>query len=276
MVPEPVKKMVRLALIEDVGHGDLTTNLTVDPAAQAKARIVAKQDLVLAGLLPGRLTFEMVDPRVVFAPTAEDGARLNNGDTVVEIEGPAASILIAERVALNFLMHLSGIATLAAQFANAVAGYKTKILDTRKTTPGHRYLEKAAVRAGGGYNHRFALYDGILIKDNHIAAAGSITAAVKAAQAGAPHSLKIEVEVENLAGLDEAIKAGADSVLLDNMTEAQLAEAVEFARGRVLLEASGGMTLERVKLVAATGVDLISVGALTHSAKAADLSLKFY
>ncbi|MEW5722657.1 MAG: carboxylating nicotinate-nucleotide diphosphorylase [Thermodesulfobacteriota bacterium] len=275
MVPEQIRKMVRLALAEDVGPGDLTTELTVDPAAEARARLVAKQDLTVSGLLPARLAFEMVDPRVEFQAQVEDGGRAESGRTLVALSGPAASILTAERVALNFMMRLSGVATLTARFVAAVKGHKAKILDTRKTTPGLRALEKAAVRHGGGHNHRFALYDGILIKDNHIAAAGSITAAVTAARRLAPHTLKIEVEVVDLAGLDEAMKAGADAVLLDNMTPDRMAEAVRFASGRVLLEASGRMSLDRVREVAATGVDLISVGALTHSAPAVDLSLRF-
>ena len=270
-----LERSVRLALAEDVGPGDLTTNLTVDPAVQAKAEIVAKQDLVLAGLDPARLTFSLVDPAVEFKPAAADGDRVQAGTVMVRLSGPAQSLLTAERVALNFLMRLSGVATLTAGFVAAVKGSRAKIIDTRKTTPGLRFLEKAAVRAGGGVNHRFGLYDGILIKDNHIAAAGSITAAVTRARQGAPHTLKIEVEVEDQAGLEEAIAAGADIVLLDNMSPAQLAQAVTLARGRVLLEASGGVNLSNVAQMAATGVDFISIGALTHSAPAVDLSLRF-
>jgi len=269
---EPV---VRQALAEDVGSGDLTTALTVDPDVRARAEIISRQALVLSGLGPARLTFELVDPSVRFDALVPEGARAVSGQVLVEIQGAAASILTAERVALNYMMRLSGVATLTARFVEAVRGTRARIVDTRKTTPGLRALEKAAVRAGGGANHRFGLYDGVLIKDNHIAAAGSITAAVSRAKGRAPHTLKIEVEVEDLGGLEEAIQAGADIVLLDNMTPGQLAEAVRLARGRVVLEASGGVNLETVAEVAASGVDVISIGALTHSAPAVDLSLRF-
>lgn len=270
-----VRKIVRLALAEDVGHGDLTTSLTIDPAAEVDALIVAKQDLVVSGLLPARMAFEMWDGAVSFVPEVSDGDRVETGRVLVRIKGPAISVLTAERVALNFMMRLSGVATLTDRFVQAVKGHKAKIVDTRKTTPGHRALEKAAVRHGGGANHRFALYDGILIKDNHIAAAGGITPAVSLARAGAPHTLKVEIEVEDLTGLEEAIAAGTDIVLLDNMNPDQMKAAVDLAAGRVLLEASGGVNLETVAQIAATGVDLVSVGALTHSAPAADMSLKF-
>jgi len=270
-----LEPLVRLALAEDLGPGDLTTALTVDPTVQAQAEIVAKQDLVLSGLDPARLTFSLVDPAIEFKPSAADGDRIKIGTVMVRLNGPAQGLLTAERVALNFLMRLSGVATLTARFVAAVRGSRAKIVDTRKTTPGLRFLEKAAVRAGGGVNHRCGLYDGILIKDNHIAAAGSITAAVTRAGTGAPHTLKVEVEVEDLAGLEEAIAAGADIVLLDNMSPEQLARAVALARGRVLLEASGGVNLDNVAQIAAAGVDFISIGALTHSAPAVDLSLRF-
>ena len=270
-----VENIVRLALAEDVGAGDLTTSLTVDPEVRSRAEVVAKQELILAGLEPARLTFELVDPEIRFTPAAADGDRAESGRVLVRISGSAASILTAERVGLNFMMRLSGVATLTARFVEATKEYRARIVDTRKTTPGMRVLEKMAVKAGGGTNHRFGLFDGILIKDNHIAAAGSITAAVTRAGLNAPHTLKVEVEVEDLAGLEEAIKAGADAVLLDNMTPDQLKQAVAMAEGRVLLEASGGITMENVAEVAATGVDLISIGALTHSAPAADLSLRF-
>ncbi|MEW6266764.1 MAG: carboxylating nicotinate-nucleotide diphosphorylase [Thermodesulfobacteriota bacterium] len=272
---EQTRLIVRLALAEDVGHGDLTTSLTIDPSSKSKARIFAKQEIVVAGLETARLLFEEVDPEVQFQAQAKDGDRVAAGRTLVALDGPTASILTAERTALNFLMRLSGVATLTARFVSATAGHKARIIDTRKTTPGLRVLEKAAVRAGGGFNHRFNLADGVLIKDNHIAAAGSITAAVSRAKQGAPHTLKIEVEVEDLAGLEEALAAGADAVLLDNMDVDRIARAVSLTAGRVVLEASGNMTLERVKAVAAAGVDLISVGALTHSAPAVDLSLEF-
>ncbi|MFH1091228.1 MAG: carboxylating nicotinate-nucleotide diphosphorylase [Pseudomonadota bacterium] len=275
MTQDRIRQIVRLALAEDLGHGDLTTRLTVDPQTRARAEIAAKQDLVTAGLLPARLTFQEVDAAVEFEALAEDGQSVSKGNILARLDGPAAPILTAERVALNFLMRLSGVATLTARFVAAVRGHKARIIDTRKTTPGLRLLEKAAVRAGGGANHRFGLYDGILIKDNHIAAAGSITQAVTRARQGAPHTLKIEVEVVDAAGLQEAMAAGAEAVLLDNMTAAQISEAVRLAAGRVILEASGGINLANVAEIAAAGVDLISIGALTHSAPAADLSLNF-
>jgi nicotinate-nucleotide pyrophosphorylase (carboxylating) len=275
MITEPVRAIVRLALAEDVGAGDITTALTVDPDAQARARILAKQELVVSGLTPARLAFEMVDPRVRFDPEAREGQVIRPGRTLATLTGPAAGILTAERVALNFLMRLSGAATLTRKYTEALRGYKARMVDTRKTTPGLRALEKAAVRHGGGANHRFGLSDGILIKENHISAAGSITEAVKRAKSGAPHTMKVEVEVPDVAGLEEAVAAGADAVLLDNMSLAEMARAVEIAAGRVILEASGNVTFDRLPGIAATGVDLISSGALTHSAPAVDLSLVF-
>ncbi|MBW2060310.1 MAG: carboxylating nicotinate-nucleotide diphosphorylase [Deltaproteobacteria bacterium] len=275
MPPFYLTEIIRLALAEDVGSGDLTTSLIVPPSTPAQAEIVAKQNLVAAGLEAARLTFETVDTAVDFDPLVADGGQAVSGQVLVRLAGPAASILTAERVALNFLMHLSGVATLTARFVNAVKPHRVRIVDTRKTTPGWRVLEKAAVRAGGGENHRLGLFDGILIKDNHIAAAGTVTAAVTRAKKGAPHTLKVEVEVSDLPGLEEAIAAEADVVLLDNMNLDQLRQAVTLTKGRVLLEASGGINLENVAQVAATGVDIISIGALTHSAPAADMSLKF-
>ena len=275
MINEPVRAIVEMALAEDVGPGDITTAITVAVDTQARAEIVAKQDLVVSGLLPARLTFASVDPDVSFKALVSDGDRISAGTVLVEIQGRAASILTAERVALNFMMRLSGVATMTSRYVAAVKGHKARIVDTRKTTPGMRVLEKAAVRHGGGFNHRHALFDGILIKDNHIAAAGSITNAVTRARQQAPHTMKVEVEVVDLAGLAEAIKAGADVVLLDNMDTDMMTAAVKAADGRVLLEASGGVNLETIGAIAATGVDLISAGALTHSAPAVDLSLRF-
>jgi len=272
---ETAVETVRRALAEDLGHGDVTTALVVDPETMARAEITAKADLVLAGLEAARLAFSLVDPTVSFEALAADGDRVAQGRIVVRLAGPAASILKAERVALNFLMHLSGVATLTARFVQAAKPHPARIVDTRKTTPGLRALEKAAVLAGGGMNHRFGLYDGILIKDNHIAAAGGVARAVHLAKTGAPHTLKVEVEVSSLEGLEEAIQAGADIVLLDNMPPEEMARAVDLNHGRVLLEASGNVTLATVAAIAATGVDIISSGALTHSAPAADLSLNF-
>lgn len=273
-----IEPIVRAALEEDIGAGDITTISTVAVGKQAKAQMLAKSAGVVCGLPVARLAFELVDDHLQFLPYMEDGARVaGKREVIAEVAGPAQSILMAERVALNFLQRLSGVAALTAQFVEAVAGTKARIVDTRKTTPGLRMLEKYAVRIGGGHNHRFGLADGILIKDNHIAAAGGVRKAVERARANAPHTLKIEVEAKELAQIDEALSAGADIVLLDNMPPDTMREAVRTVRekgqGRVLTEASGGITLETVAAVAATGVDLISVGALTHSAPALDISL---
>lgn len=278
--PFSVSDIVRLALMEDVGPGDLTSQLTIPENATGRARLRARGGLVLSGLVAAREVFHQIDPAVVFTPLAADGDRLAPGTVAATLEGPARSILSAERVALNFLIRLSGVATVTARYVAAANNPRVTIVDTRKTTPGLRLLEKAAVRHGGGGNHRFALYDGLLIKDNHIAAAGSITQAVGRARAGAPHTLKIEVEVDTLDQLREALEAGADVVMLDNMRPDDLRRAValteDFHRPRpraTLLEASGGINLDTVAAVAQTGVDLISVGALTHSAPAVDLGL---
>lgn len=269
-----LEALIRTALEEDMGSGDITTSCTVAPGASGKGCIVAKEPLVLAGIDIARQVFLTVDSGLEVTLSQSDGSRAMEGDTLLEMVGDLAAMLMAERTALNFLQRLSGIATLTRAFVDEVAGTPVRILDTRKTTPGYRFLEKAAVRAGGGYNHRFGLYDGILIKDNHIAAAGSIQQAVGAAKASNRHSLRVEVEVETLDQLAEAIAAGADAIMLDNMDLETMAEAVRLTSGKVVLEASGGVTLENVREVAATGVDLISVGALTHSARAVDMSME--
>jgi len=272
--------IVALALREDVGPGDLTTRSLIPPDMAGRAILRARGALVLSGLEAARETMRQADRRIVFTPLAADGDRLGPGAEIARLEGPAASILTAERVGLNFLMRLSGVATLTARCVEAAGRAPAVVVDTRKTTPGLRFLEKAAVRHGGGRNHRFALYDGLLIKDNHIAAVGSIARAVALARAAAPHTLKIEVEVDTLEQLNEALAAGAEVVLLDNMNPEMLRRAVAlteafYAPGPRLtrLEASGGVTLETIGAVAETGVDLISVGAITHSAPAADLGL---
>lgn len=266
--------LIHRALAEDIGSGDVTTSCTVPPGTVGKACIVAKEPLVLAGVFVASHVFRTVDSDIQVAFPLQDGTRALPGGSLLEISGDLAAILMAERTSLNFLQRLSGIATLTRAFVDRVTGTSVRILDTRKTTPGFRVLEKAAVRAGGGYNHRFGLYDGVLIKDNHIAAAGGVRQAVMAVRAGQSHHLKIEIEVETLDQLAEAIDAGTDAALLDNMDLHTMAEAVSLAGGRVLLEASGGITLDNVKEVAATGVDLISVGALTHSAPAVDMSME--
>lgn len=266
--------IVRRALAEDVGRGDLTSNLLIPSQQRSGGRIVAKEEGILAGLPVAEEVFRQVDATVVWEPQGEDGQPLRPGQVVARVEGLTRALLTAERVALNFLQRLSGIATLTAAYVEAIRGTSACIVDTRKTTPGLRMLEKYAVRVGGGRNHRFGLDDGILIKDNHIAAVGSIREALRRAKEGAPHSVRIEVEVETLEQLEEALEAGADAVLLDNMPVDMLQEAVRRTAGRARLEASGGITLESVRAVAETGVDWISIGALTHSAPALDFSLE--
>ncbi len=261
------------ALAEDVGDGDRTTLWTVPPEARGRGRILARARGVICGLPVAAEVFRRVEPRLAFRPRVEEGAEVAPGQTVAEVEGPLSGILTGERVALNFLQRLSGIATLTRRFVEAVSGTKAVILDTRKTTPGWRLLEKYAVRVGGGQNHRMGLYDMVLIKENHIAAAGSLRAAVERVRARNREGLPVEVEVRTLEELEEALALGVRRILLDNMDLETLQEAVERTGGRARLEASGGVTLETVRAVAETGVDFISVGALTHSAPALDLSL---
>jgi len=270
-----VENAVKAALSEDIGTGDITTLSIIPDDLTASGNFIAKQDGVICGMDVVRAVFAAVDSRTTFTPDVRDGGRVNKGDIIATVSGFAVSLLSAERVALNFLQHLSGIATYTAQCVEQVAGTKAKIVDTRKTTPGLRVFEKYAVKTGGGSNHRFNLADGVLIKDNHIKAAGSITAAVNAARENAPHTLKIEVEVENEEMLREALNVKADIIMLDNMSDAQMQEAVTLIAGRALTEASGNMERRDLRAVAATGVDIISLGALTHSVKAMDISLKF-
>ncbi len=273
--PSAYEEIVRLALAEDLGRaGDLTGGAVITPGTRCTARVVARQDGRLAGVPLARYVFHALDSELKIETILEDGQDFRTGDTILEVRGCGRPILAAERTALNFLGHLSGIATLTREFARRVAGTGARIVDTRKTLPGLRALEKYAVRCGGGWNHRFALDDGILIKDNHIALAGGVAEAVRRARLKAGHMVRIEVEVDTLKQLEEALGAGVDAVLLDNMDLETLRKAVEMAGGRVTTEASGGVTLERVREIAGTGVDLVSVGALTHSAPAADLSLE--
>lgn len=270
--------LIDLALSEDLGNGDITSLTTVPAGSTARGTMIAKATGVMSGLDVAGAVFTRVDPGVRWQPVVADGDRVAVGDVIAEVSGPARSVLGGERVALNLLQRLSGVATLAAQYVAAVAGTGATIVDTRKTTPGLRALEKAAIRHGGAANHRFNLSDGILIKDNHLAAIGGpdrIRLAVEAARDGAPHTLKVEIEVTTLAELEQALDAGADIVMLDNMDLATMRQAVALTAGRAILEASGGITLETVRDVAETGVDLISVGALTHSAPALDISLRF-
>jgi nicotinate-nucleotide pyrophosphorylase (carboxylating) len=268
-------KLIERFVAEDVGRGDITTSAVVPSDVVGRARIEAREPGVVAGLAAAQLCFELVaESPVAWDEHVTDGHRVAAGDAVAHVSGSLAAILTAERTALNLLGHLSGIATLTARYVDAVAGTAARIVDTRKTTPGLRILEKQAVRMGGGHNHRFGLDDGILIKDNHIVAAGSVTEAVARARAAAPHGLTVEVEVASLDELDEALAAGADAVLLDNMTVDIVRVAVTRAGGKAVLEASGGMTLDTVRAYAEAGVDLISVGALTRSATSLDVALE--
>ncbi len=276
-VPFQFRSLLEGALREDVGSGDITTGLTIPHEKRGEAVIVAKAHGVVAGMEVAAEVFALVDKELRFHRLVNDGSAVGPGQELARIEGRLWAILVAERVALNFLQHLSGVATMTRRFVERLAGLDCRLVDTRKTTPGLRALEKYAVRVGGGRNHRFGLYDGILIKDNHIAACGSVGEAVRRCKAGAPHGLLVEVEVTSLEQIGEAIAAGADALLLDNMEPHTLRKAVEEARrlnGSILLEASGGVTLDNVREVAETGVDIISSGALTHSAKALDLSLR--
>ncbi|MDP2754982.1 MAG: carboxylating nicotinate-nucleotide diphosphorylase [Nitrospirota bacterium] len=272
-IPSSIIDLIHRALEEDIGPGDITTSLLIPDENESRALYIAKGNFVLAGLPFSREVFQILDPSISFKMFYNEGVNVIKGDVVAEVHGKTRAILSGERVSLNILQRLSGIATLTSMYVDRIKGLKAKIVDTRKTTPCQRFMEKYAVRMGGGGNHRFGLFDGILIKDNHIEAVGSIKEAVKLAKSSY-HLAKIEVEVENLYDLKEAIKAGADIVMLDNMSVSDIKEAVKISNGRVLLEASGGVKLENVRDIAEAGVDLISVGALTHSAVAVDISLK--
>jgi nicotinate-nucleotide pyrophosphorylase (carboxylating) len=270
-----VKRLIELALDEDLGRGDVTSQVTLGPdGPDVVADMNAREPIVAFGVAVASAVFALVDPRIEIEVHAADGSRVERGGLLLTARGPAHSVLAAERTALNFAQRLSGVATLAKRYADAVVGTKARVVDTRKTTPGFRVLEKAAVLAGGCWNHRFDLGSGILIKDNHIAACGSVRAAVEAAKARAPHPLRIEVEVTNLGELDEALNAGAEIVLLDNMTPTQVEVAAARAHSRnVIVEVSGGITLATIADYARAGADLISVGALTHSAPSVDIGL---
>jgi nicotinate-nucleotide pyrophosphorylase (carboxylating) len=269
-----IDRLIDLALEEDIGSGDVTTQALIPPDLQGEAHIRAKEKLVVAGLPVAARVFAQLAPEVEFAPQAADGQEVEPGTVLAHLTGPVAPILTGERVALNFLQRLSGIATFTHQMVEAVAFLPVALVDTRKTTPGWRVLEKYAVRLGGGRNHRGGLFDGVLIKNNHLTATGSITEAVRRARKNVPHTLKIEVEVTSLAELEEALGIGADIIMLDNMSDTDLAKAADLTLGRALLEASGSMTLERLPQVAATRVNFISMGKLTHSAPAVDIHLR--
>ncbi len=267
--------LIAAALDEDGAGCDITSSATLAADSVASAEVVFRSGGVVAGMPVAALTFATVDPMIRFDPAAADGNAVPAGTVIATLLGPARSVLAAERVALNFLGRLSGIASLTRTFVDAVAGFPVRICDTRKTTPGLRALERYAVRAGGGFNHRFNLSDAVLIKDNHVAAVGSVAEAVAAARANAPAGLIVEIECDSLQQVQSAVAAGVDAVLLDNMPLEELRRAVAVARGRAAIEASGGITLDNVRAVAQAGVDIISVGALTHSPRSADIALDF-
>lgn len=271
-----IEPVVRTALAEDLGRaGDITTDAIIPAGETARAVIAAREPGVVAGLIAADLAFKLIDPDVRLTPRAPDGSEVAAGSVVAELEGPARALLTGERVALNFLVHLSGVATATQRLVKAIAGTKARIICTRKTIPGMRVLQKYAVRCGGGRNHRFGLDDAVLIKDNHIAAAGGVAASIRALRGRLGPMVKIEVEVDTLAQLEEALAAGAEAILLDNMPPETMKRAVAVTGGRATLEASGGITLERVRAIADSGVDFISSGALTHSARAMDMGLDF-
>ncbi|HTY55972.1 MAG TPA: carboxylating nicotinate-nucleotide diphosphorylase [Candidatus Binataceae bacterium] len=267
--------LIERALAEDVGHGDVTTAATVTPGQRGRARITVKQDrMIFCGGPVLESTFRLTGAEPKIVSLAAEGKELGRGACAAEVDGLLEGLLVGERTALNFLQLMCGIASVTAEYVRAVAGTRARIIDTRKTHPGLRAIEKYAVRAGGGFNHRFALDSGVLIKENHIAAAGSVREAVTRASARAPHSLRVEIECETLEQVQEALAAGANVILLDNMTNDQMKRARAIAPPPVLLEVSGNVTLATVRAIAETGVDLISVGALTHSAPAADISMR--
>jgi nicotinate-nucleotide pyrophosphorylase (carboxylating) len=266
--------IIQKALEEDIGPGDITTDSIIDPHAMGKAELIAKEQLILAGLPVFSMVFTLVDPGLEFEYLYKDGAVVSSGEVICRISGRLASILKAERTALNFTQRMSGIATLTADYVRNAGPGKTRILDTRKTVPGLRSLDKYAVRMGGGHNHRIGLFDGILIKDNHIAAAGSVSKAINLARINSPHTLKVEIEAETLPQVQEALDSGADIILLDNMPIEKIKQSVSLINSRALIEVSGNVTLGNIAEIAEFGVDFISIGALTHSVKAVDLSLE--
>ncbi|MGG4132206.1 MULTISPECIES: carboxylating nicotinate-nucleotide diphosphorylase [Paenibacillus] len=269
---ESIKNWLR----EDVGAGDVTTSVTIPAGHQSKAVIHAKDHGFIAGISVAELVFQVVDPSLVFRPMVQDGDEVTRGTTLAEVEGSTHSLLTGERLALNLLQRMSGIATRTRSYVDALEGLSTRLVDTRKTTPGHRMLEKYAVRIGGGANHRFGLYDAVMIKDNHIKGAGGITEAVKRARDVIPHTMTIEVETENLTQVNEALQAGADIIMLDNMHPDQMREAVTVIRKQaphVKVEASGNVSLDTIRGIAESGVDVISVGRLTYSFESLDISL---
>ena len=274
MVSQPIIKIIKNALAEDIGTGDITTQATVSGKKKGRALAIAKDDFVIAGVDVFAETFKCLDNNIKVKKIINDGSRVKKGALIAEVSGSLSNILKAERVSLNLFQRISGIATLTAKYVEAVRGFKAVILDTRKTVPNLRILDKMAVRLGGGTNHRIGLYDGVLIKDNHIEAAGGITAAVNAQRKQLPRKMKIEVETKNLMEVKEALRCGVDIIMLDNMSVPAMKKAVDLVARRAQIEASGNVSLQNVARIAAIGVDYISVGELTHSVRAADISLK--
>ena len=269
-----IEQLIEIALQEDIGSGDITTDNLVKPDIKGHGKIIAKEQLVIAGLDIACRVFERLDPQIVYKPLFIDGDRVENGEVVVEIEGKLCGLLVGERTALNFLQRLSGIATYVRSYVDMLGDRDVRLVDTRKTVPGWRVLEKYAVRVGGAYNHRMGLYDGVLIKDNHISVCGGINKAVDNIRNSVSHFMKIEVEVSDLDGVREAIDSGVDIIMLDNMHIKQIKEAVEFINGKALVEVSGGITIDNLNHLADAGVDIISSGALTHHAQSVDLSMR--
>jgi nicotinate-nucleotide pyrophosphorylase (carboxylating) len=274
MISQQIMKIIKNALAEDIGTGDITTQATISAKKKGRALAIAKDDFVIAGVDVFAETFKCLDKNIKVKKIIDDGSRVKKGALIAEVSGSLSNILKAERVSLNLFQRMSGIATLTTKYIEAVRGFKAVILDTRKTVPNLRILDKMAVRIGGGTNHRIGLYDGVLIKDNHIEAAGGITAAVNAQRKQLPRKMKIEVETKNLMEVKEALRCGVDIIMLDNMSVPAMKKAVDLVAGRALIEASGNVSLQNVAMIAAIGVDFISVGELTHSVRAADISLK--
>lgn len=270
-----IDRIVLNALEEDMPYGDVTTDNLIPEEDVTEAKFIAKADGVIAGMPVAARVFELIDSRISIEILKNDGDKVSKGDIIAILNGPTAGILKGERTALNLMQRLSGIATRTNVFTELVKDYKVSVADTRKTTPGLRYLEKYAVRCGGGRNHRYSLSDAVMLKDNHIAAGGGIIPAVAKVRANIPHTVKIEVEVEDMEMVRQAVESGADIIMLDNMNEAAMAEAVKYIDGRALVEASGDVTEERIRAIAETGVDIISIGRITHSVKALDISLRF-
>ncbi len=266
-------RIIENALLEDIHTGDITTRAVVPESRNLRAKLIAKEPMILCGIDVAARVFHFLDETIQFNSACRDGSRLGKGDTIAELCGEAAYLLQGERVALNLIQRMSGIATLTSRYVEAVKETKVRIADTRKTTPGLRQLEKYSVRVGGGVNHRTGLYDGVLIKENHIAAAGGISLAIQRARAYIPHTLKIEIETETLSQVEEALHSGADIIMLDNMDIETMKKAVVMISGKAIVEASGGVSLETIGKIAQTGVDIVSVGALTHSARAMDISM---